>query len=254
MLRARFIPSLLIDENGDCIKTVNFKNRQYIGDILNTVRIFNEKEADEIVIFDIDATKKFKTPNFKIIKKLSYVCRMPLCYGGGISSVEDVKKIIGYGVEKISISSNIKNFKLLESISKIAGVQSNVVCVNIKKIDDKSLILNPGTQEILWNDVKIFLNEMNNIGVGEIIFNFIDKDGTMNGYDTYFLNSYLDFIKVPFSFLGGAGSIEHFKELIKIKSTIGIGCGSYFIYKGVKKAVLINYLNFEEKKQLCNTI
>ena len=254
MLRARFIPSLLIDEKGDCIKTVNFNNRRYIGDILNTIRIFNEKEADELVVFDIDAAKKSNTPNFKIIKKLSYVCRMPLCYGGGVRSIEDVKKIIGFGVEKISISSNIKNFRLLENISKIAGIQSNVVCVNIKKTENKYFIINPNTQEILWNDIEIFLNEINNVGVGEIIFNFIDKDGVMGGYDTCFLDSYLDFIKVPFTFLGGGGCFDDFKKLIKIKSTIGIGCGSYFIYKGEKKAVLINYPSYMEKKQLSEII
>jgi imidazole glycerol-phosphate synthase subunit HisF len=252
MLRARFIPSLLIDENGDCIKTTNFKNRRYIGDILNNVRIFNEKNADELMVFDIDASKKLKVPNFKIIKKISYVCRMPLCYGGGIRSLDDVKKIINYGVEKVCVSSNIKNFKLLEEISKEIGTQSNVVCVNIKKNDDDYCIINPFTKKIFWNSIKVFLDDIDKVGIGEIIFNFVDKDGVMDGFDIFFLKKYLKFIKLPFTILGGGGDITHLRELVKIKPTIGIGCGSYFIYKGVKKAILISYPNLEEKKIIQN--
>ena len=250
MLRARIIPTLLIDENGNCIQTKNFSQRRYIGDILNNVRIFNEKQADELVIFDIDASYKKKEPNFKIIKKISYVCRMPLCYGGGISSLDEVKKIISYGVEKISISSNLKDTKLLNEISKVIGSQSNVVCANIKIIDKQYYIINSFTKKILWDDVKLFLNDMNNCGVGEIIFNFIDKDGTMDGYDVSFLMKYIKHIKVPFTILGGAGSKNHLKELVSINSTIGVACGSFFTYKGAKNAILLNYLNPEEKKQL----
>ncbi len=252
MLRARIIPSLLIDENGNCIQTKNFNQRIYVGDILNNVRIFNEKQADELVIFDIDASKKKKEPNFKILKKISYVCRMPLCYGGGINSLDQVKKIISYGVEKISISSNIKDTELISEISKVIGSQSNVVCANIKIIDKKYYVINYSTNKILWDDIKLFLDDMNNCGVGEIIFNFIDKDGTMNGYDISFLKHYMKYIKVPFTILGGAGSKNHLKELININPTIGAACGSFFTFKGAKNAILLNYLNSEEKKQLIN--
>ncbi len=250
MLRARIIPCLLIDQDSNCIQTIKFSSRTYIGDILNNVRIFNEKSADELIIFDIDASYKKKEPNFKTIKKISYVCRMPLCYGGGISSVDEVKKIISFGVEKISISSNIQNTKLLNEISKVAGSQSNVVCANIKKINNEYLIINPILKKILWNDIKVFLSDMYNCGVGEIIFNFEDKDGMMNGYDISFVKRYVKYIKVPFTILGGAGSKNHIKELVNIHPTIGAACGSFFTYKGDKKAVLLNYLNFEEKKQL----
>lgn len=252
MLRGRIIASLLIDQRGDCVQTKKFNSRTYIGDILNNVRIFNEKNADEIIIFDIDATKNKQKPNFKIIKKVSYVCRMPLCYGGGIQTIEDVKKIIGYGVEKISISSNIKNIGFLNEISKIVGSQSNVVCANIKKIENKYFILNPNTNEILWNDIKIFLVEMFNCGVGEIIFNFIDRDGMMEGYDTFFLYKYMKYIKLPFTILGGAGDVNHLKELIKIKFNIGLGCGSFFTFKSANKGILINYPDSEKKKELFN--
>ncbi len=252
MLRARIIPSLLIDENGDCVQTINFNSRRYIGDILNNVRIFNEKEVDELVIFDIDASLKKKEPNFKIIKKISSVCRMPLCYGGGVKSIEDVKKIISYGVEKISISSNIKNTSLLSEISKVAGTQSNVVCANIKKNNDKYLVINSLNKNILWDDIKSFLNDMNNCGVGEIIFNFIDKDGMMNGYDIIFLKRYSNYIDVPFTILGGAGSKIHLEEIINIKPIIGAACGSLFTYKGINNAILLNYLTREEKNKLFN--
>ncbi len=250
MLRARIIPSLLIDQNGDCVQTKKFNSRRYIGDILNNVRIFNEKQADELMVFDIDASYKKKEPNFKIIKKISQVCRMPLCYGGGVKSIEDVKKIISYGVEKISVSSNIKNINLLKEISKVAGSQSTVVCANIKKNNKKYYILNSLTQEILWDDICNFLNDMNNCGVGEIIFNFIDKDGMMDGYDTFFLKNYINHINVPFTILGGAGSKNHIEELINFKSTIGAASGSFFTYKGANNAVLLNYLNYQEKKKL----
>lgn len=134
MLKNRIIPFLLIDKNTDTIKTINFSNRNYIGDILNNIRIFNEKEVDEIVVLDIDISNLNYKPNYEIISKIASVCRMPLTYGGGIKDVSTAKKLINLGVEKICIcSAALEDVNLLKQISDEIGSQSLSVCINIKK-------------------------------------------------------------------------------------------------------------------------
>lgn len=256
MLRSRIIPCLLIQNKG-LVKTVNFKDPKYVGDPINAVKIFNEKEVDELIVLDIDATSENRAPNFELIKNLATECRMPFCYGGGITTVEQAKKIIELGAEKVAISSSaINNPDLIKTIGIAVGIQSVVVVIDVRKKN----ILAGGGYEIYTNNGKIkaniklkdFINQLNIIGVGEIVINSIDKDGSMNGYDLSLISTIRDLTTFPITALGGAGSLEDIKNLIAKFKIIGVSAGSLFVFKGKYKAVLINYPNREEKLKLFN--
>ena len=250
MLRRRIIPFLLIDENKDCIKTTNFSNRKYIGDILNNIRIFNEKNVDEIVVLDIDASSNLYQPRLDLIKKIASVCRMPITYGGGVKDLEMSKKIISLGVEKICLNSVVKeNLDIIKEISQEIGSQSLSVSINFKKIYDKYFIVDNHGNKIDKN-IFDFITEIQKFGAGEIIFNSFNDDGKMSGYDFNFLNSILNYVNIPSIIIGGCSSQEDIKKLFLNYKSIGAGCSSLFIYKGKLKAVLISYLTDEEKKNI----
>ncbi len=254
MLRSRIIPCLLVHKKG-LVKTVGFKDAKYVGDPINAVKIFNEKEVDELIVLDIDATAENRPPNYEMIKNLATECRMPFCYGGGITTVEQSKKIIELGAEKIAISSAaVNNPIIIKQIGEAIGVQSVVVIVDIKK---RSKILGGG-YDIYTNNGKIkakvklneFIDILNKIGVGEIVVNSIDNDGTMNGYDDALISLFREKTNYPMTVLGGAGNLDDIKLLISKYKIIGAAAGSLFVFKGKYKAVLINYPNREEKSRL----
>ncbi|MFI3191056.1 imidazole glycerol phosphate synthase subunit HisF [Crenothrix sp. D3] len=252
MLRPRIMPCLLI-KNGGLVKTVKFSTPKYVGDPLNAVKIFNEKEADELIVLNIDATISGEAPDFKMIEHLAAECRMPLCYGGGVRTVEQAKTIIGLGVEKVALSSAVlENPELVTLISKEVGSQSIVVVLDVKK---KKL----GTGYEIWthnatvNTGKCpieFSQEIEKLGVGEIVLNSIDNDGEMKGYDLVLAKKVREVTTVPLSILGGAGSLKDIGNLINHFGIIGAAAGSLFVFKGVYKAVLINYPNPMEKDEL----
>ena len=256
MLRSRIIPCLLVHKKG-LVKTVNFKDPKYVGDPINAVKIFNEKEVDELIVLDIDATVENRSPNYELIKNLATECRMPFCYGGGITTVEQAKKIIELGAEKIAISSSaINNPDLIKAIGNAVGVQSVVVVIDVRKKN----ILAGGGYEIFTNNgknnakvkLKDFINQLNEIGVGEIVINSIENDGCMKGYDLTLISMIRDLTNFPITALGGAGTLEDIKNLISKFKIIGVSAGSLFVFKGKYKAVLINYPNREEKLRLFN--
>jgi cyclase len=256
MLRSRIIPCLLVHKKG-LVKTVNFKDPKYVGDPINAVKIFNEKEVDELIVLDIDATVENRTPNYELIKNLAIECRMPFCYGGGITTVEQAKKIIELGAEKLAISSSaINNPDLIKAIGIAVGVQSVVVVIDVRKRN----LLSGGGYEIYTHNGKIkakiklkdFINQLNEIGVGEIVINSIDNDGCMKGYDLTLISMIRDLTNFPITALGGAGTLEDIKDLISKFKIIGVSAGSLFVFKGKYKAVLINYPNREEKLRLFN--
>ena len=250
MLKRRIIPFLLIDENSDCIKTTQFNNRNYIGDIFNNIRIFNEKQAEEIVVLDIDATKNNIKPNFDLLEKIASVCRMPLTYGGGIDNIEIAKKIIALGVEKICINTAaLKDIELIKKISDDIGSQSLSVSLNIKKIDNEFKVVNNYGKVININVVD-FLKKIQNNGAGEIIFNSFDDDGCMKGYNFEILENFLEYINIPSIILGGCSQIENIKSLFNNFPSVAAGCSSIFIYKGKFKAVLISYPSELEKSKI----
>ncbi len=254
MLRSRIIPCLLVHNKG-LVKTVGFKDAKYVGDPINAVKIFNEKEVDELIVLDIDATVENRPPNYEMIKNLATECRMPFCYGGGITTIEQSKKIIELGAEKIAISSAaVNNPIIIKQIGEAIGVQSVVVIIDLKK---RSKLLGGG-YDIYTNNGKIkakvklneFIDILNKIGVGEIVVNSIDNDGTMNGYDDALISLFREKTNYPITVLGGAGSLDDIKQLISKYKIIGAAAGSLFVFKGKYKAVLINYPNREEKSRL----
>lgn len=251
MLRPRIIPSLLIQDNG-LVKTVNFKNPKYVGDPINAVKIFNEKEVDELAIFDIDATSKGLEPNYSLIERIANQSRMPLCYGGGVKTVEQAQKIFGLGIEKIALSSAVlQNPNLITQIAERVGAQSVVVVLDVKKklLGGYEVYTHNGKKATGINPFK-FIEEAQKLGAGEIIINSIDQDGVMKGYDVNLIDKCREKTSLPMTVLGGAGSLEDIKNVIDRHKIIGVAAGSLFVFKGKYKAVLINYPERAEKNNL----
>ena len=254
MLHPRIIPNLLIHKKG-LVKTVNFKNPKYVGDPLNAVKIFNEKSVDELIITDIDATVNNTEPDFSLIEKIANQSRMPLCYSGGINKSDQAKTIFSLGVEKIAISSAaIENPNLINDIAESVGNQSVVVVLDVKK---KFLglgydIFTHNGKKKTGIELTDFIGKIKKMGVGEILLNSIDQDGTMLGYDYNLVEKVKKLTTLPLTVLGGAGSLGDISNLIKRYKIIGAGAGSLFVFKGKYKAVLINYPNQLEKIALIN--
>jgi len=251
MLRSRVIPCLLVHNKG-LVKTVKFKDSKYVGDPINAVKIFNEKEVDELVVLDIDATVNRSEPDYKMIAHLAAECRMPLCYGGGIKTASQAKRIISLGVEKVALSSAvIETPNLVKEIAAAVGRQSVVVVLDVKK----SLF---GGYEIFTHNAKKkkkiklidFVKKLETLGIGELVINSIDNDGMMKGFDIKLTDIIRAAVSLPVTFLGGAGTSKDIVDLVQRYKIIGVAAGSLFVFKGVYKAVLINYLSSEAKSKI----
>lgn len=252
MLRPRIIPCLLVREGG-LVKTVRFKDAKYVGDPINAVKIFNEKEADELIVLDIDATAHGSEPNFRLIAQFAAECRMPLCYGGGVKTVEQAKRIIGLGVEKVAISSAaVENPRLISDIAAEIGSQSVVVVLDVKKKllgkDDEVWIRN-GSKATGRSAIQ-FAQEAEALGAGEIVLNAIERDGRMQGYDLELAARLRRAIHLPMTVLGGAGSLDDVGRLVETCGVVGAAAGSLFVFKGTYRAVLISYPPPERKEAL----
>jgi len=252
MLHPRLIPCLLV-QNGGLVKTVNFANPKYVGDPINAVRIFNEKEVDELVVLDIDATIKRDEPDYQLISHLASECRMPLCYGGGVQTVTQIEKIISLGVEKVAVSSAlIENPKLISDAAIRVGSQSLVVVIDVRKtglLRRYEVVTHNGLRRTGLNPVELS-SYMAELGAGEIVINSVDRDGEMKGYDLDLVEQVRQKINLPLTVLGGAGSLDDFRELFDRFGLIGAAAGSLFVFKGKYRAVLINYPNRVEKEAL----
>lgn len=250
MLSARIIPVLLVHDKG-LVKTVKFKDPKYVGDPLNAVKIFNEKEADELTVIDIDASVVGHEPDYKMIENLAAECRMPLCYGGGVKTVEQAQKILCLGVEKVAISSAVfDNPTLISDLAERVGRQSVVVVLDVKKRAFS------GKYDCYTHNGKMrrnvcaieFAQKVEQLGAGEIIINSIDNDGVMKGYDLKIITAVKQSVGIPVTALGGAGNYEDIKALVSAHPIIGAAAGSLFVFKGKYKAVLINYPTVAAKK------
>ena len=252
MLRSRIIPCLLVHNKG-LVKTVKFKDPKYVGDPINAVKIFNEKEVDELMVLDIDATRENRKPNLKMIKNLADESRMPFCYGGGITTVEQARKIISLGAEKVALSySALTNIGLCTQIGAVIGNQSVVVVLDLKKkklFGGYDIYTHNGTKKSKWKLDEI-IAKLEEIKVGEIVINSIDNDGTMSGYDLGLVDHIREKCSMPITVLGGAGSLDDVKKLINKFKIIGAAAGSLFVFKGKYRAVLISYPNRQERKPL----
>lgn len=252
MLYPRIIPCLLVKNKG-LVKTTKFKDPKYVGDPINAVKIFNEKEVDELIVLDIDASIENREPDYKMIENLVVECRMPLCYGGGIKNAEQAVKIFGLGVEKIAISSvTIENPDLVTKIAKQVGTQSVVVVLDVKKrrFGNKHEVWTHNGQKRTGKCPVEFAQQLEGLGAGEIIINSIDNDGLMQGYDFALVQKVREKISLPMTVLGGAGSLEDIGKLIDKYGIIGAAAGSLFVFKGIYRAVLINYPAHDKKDAL----
>ena len=252
MLRARIIPCLLV-KNGGLVKTVKFEQPKYVGDPINAVRIFNEKEADELIVLDIDATVKGQEPNYDMIRNLAAECRMPLCYGGGVKSVEHFKMIIGLGVEKVAISAAaLDNPNLVSRAAEVVGNQSVVVVLDAKKnwFSNKYEVYTHNGTKSSKQLVTDCARKMESLGAGEIVINSIDHDGLMAGYDLKLIEQVRSIVSVPVTALGGAGTFDDIRGLVERFGLIGVAAGSLFVFKGKYRAVLINYPEQQLKNEI----
>ncbi len=254
MLTPRIIPVLLID-NGELYKTINFRNPKYIGDPLNTVRIFNEKEVDELIILDISSTVNNSIIDWELISHISKECRMPLCYGGGINSLEKVERLISIGVEKVAIgSSSFFDPELVKNAVKSVGSQSIVGIMDVRKVGflgKYEVVVLKGTKRTRMSPLD-YSKYLLDLGVGEILLQNVDLDGSMKGFDVDLIDNVYKNISVPLTILGGAGSLTDLKSLIGKFRVLGLAAGSIFVFKGKHKAVLVNYPDQKQKVELLN--
>jgi cyclase len=254
MLKPRVIPCLLIKDNG-LVKTKKFADPKYVGDPLNAVKIYNELEVDELLVLDIDASIKGLNPNEKLISKLAEECRMPLCYGGGVKTVDQFERLVSLGVEKVAISSAaIENPQIINEAAKKVGSQSVVVILDIKYqgIFPKPKITTLNGSNIVDIDLFEFIKKIEDLGVGEVVINCVDRDGVKSGYDVELILKIREASKSILTLLGGASSFKDIENLVAKVNTIGCSAGSLFVFKGKFDAVLINYLNKFEKEKLNN--
>jgi cyclase len=252
MLRPRITPCLLV-QNGGLVKTVRFADPKYVGDPINAVKIFNEKETDELIVLDIDATANSVEPNYRLISQFAVECRMPLCYGGGIKTPAQAKRIIGLGVEKIAISSAaMDDPAIITAIAQEIGSQSVVVVLDAKKSrwgSGYDVRTRNGKAKTGMTPVAA-AQQSEQRGAGEIVINSIDNDGMMQGYDLALALDVRRATQLPMTVLGGAGSLADMAALIETCGVVGAAAGSFFVFKGPLRGVLISYPNRAQKEEL----
>jgi len=248
MFRPRIIPVLLFKNNG-LVKSKAFKDFRYIGDPINAVKIFNDLKADELVFLDILATKEKRLISLEFVKDIGEEANMPFAVGGGIRSIEDIRKIIGAGAEKVIINSYAaENPDFIQEASETFGSSTIVVCIDVKKTflkGEQTWILN-ASKSTGYTPIN-FAKLMEVKGAGEIIIQSIERDGMMKGYDIALIKSISEAISIPVVALGGAGNTDHLKEAYIEGYANGLAAGSMFVYQGSKHGVLINY---PEKKEM----
>lgn len=243
MLRARIVPYLLLRGRG-LVKTRQFAEAKYVGDPVNAVKIFNEKEVDELAILDIEASAKGRDPDFELLQDIAAESRMPLCYGGGIRDAETAARIIALGYEKTSISAAaLETPQLISDVARRVGSQSTVVTIDVRKegmFGGYTVYSHNGKRKHKV-DLFAFIAEAQDRGAGEIVLNAIDRDGMMEGYDLKLAKRIREKVTTPLSFVGGAGSTDHMAALIDELGAVGAGAGSLFVFNGRFRAVLISY-------------
>lgn len=250
MLRPRIIPCLLV-QGHRLVKTRRFADPTYVGDPVNAVRIFNEKEVDELMVLDIDATAQGREPNYELIGQLAAECRMPLAYGGGVSRVEQVERIIQLGVEKVSISSTaIANPDVIASAAKRVGSQSVVVVADVRTTAAGSEVFTHNATRATGKTAQDVARLAERHGAGEFVLNSIDRDGIGGGYDIGLIARCRAETSLPMTVLGGAGHLDDIARLIARFGIIGAAAGSLFVFKGKLRAVLISYPDRRQKDAL----
>ena len=242
MLHPRVIPCLLLRGHG-LVKTRRFKDPVYVGDPVNAVRIFSEKEVDELVLLDIDASRERREPNYELIAEIAGECFMPIAYGGGIRTLEQVRRLIRSGVEKVVINSAaFESTDVIRAAADVFGSQAVVGAVDVRKP-----LLGPWRVMALSGSVETgraldtHVQRLVEAGAGELLINSIDRDGTMSGFDLDLIRSVTHQVNVPVVACGGAGSLEHLRQAVQVAGATAVAAGSLFVFHGKHRAVLINY-------------
>jgi cyclase len=250
MLKSRVIPCLLLQDRG-LVKTLQFEKPKYVGDPINAIRIFNDKEVDELIVLDINASKERRDPDYAMIESFASECFMPLCYGGGIRTVHQAKQLFTLGIEKICLqTAALDDPTIITSIADTFGSQSVVVSIDVKKnwlgehklyraVDCKKVNL-PWFQH---------LQQMVNAGVGEVIVNSVDLDGTMSGVDLDLIREAASMTSIPMIAMGGVGRLSDIKAAIQAGAS-AVSVGAFFVFHGPHRAVLITYPDYQELENL----
>jgi imidazole glycerol-phosphate synthase subunit HisF len=251
MLTVRAIPCLLL-RNAALVKTIKFKNPGYVGDPINAIKIYNEKEVDELIFLDIMATVESKPPPFKIISEIASECFMPVAYGGGLRRLEDVKAIFSCGIEKVAVNSYaVENPSFITAAADKFGSQSIVVSIDVKKtfLGGYKVYTHGGRRATALDPVH-YAVEVEKMGAGEIILTSIDRDGTMQGYDLELLKKVTEAVGIPVIASGGAGLVEDFAAAVKQGGASAVAAGSMVVYHGRNRAVLINFPTRDELRRV----
>ncbi len=238
--RPRVIPVLTIDGE-DLVKTTKFSKPRYLGDPINAVKIFNGKSVDELCFLDITATKNKTGPNFPLLKDIAVQAFMPLSYGGGITTIEEIKKLFKIGYEKVILNTSfIHHPQLVKEAALVAGNQSVVVSIDVKKNTFGKYVAytEDGQTKVDQSPIEL-AKYAEELGAGEIIINSIDKDGMMTGYDLTLIKEITSAVSIPVIACGGAGTVLDFKKALDEGGAHAVAAGSLFVYYGPKKAVLI---------------
>jgi len=241
----RVIPCLLLSDGG-LVKTRRFGDRKYVGDPINAIRIFNDKEVDELVVLDIDASRAGRRPDFALIEQFAAECFMPLCYGGGVRSLDDAEHLFALGIEKVCLqSAAIERGDLVTQIAQRWGSQAVVVSVDVKRDwRRRPMLYHAAREKKLALDVRVFLREVVARGAGEILLNAVDRDGMQAGYDLELVKTASEAVSVPLVAIGGAGTLGDLRQAIDAGAS-AVAAGSMFVFHGPHRAVLINYPGYQ---------
>ena len=251
MLKTRVMPCLLLRGWG-LVKTIRFKNPRYVGDPINTVRIYNEKEIDELIFLDITATPEGKEPPFQMISEIASECFMPFAYGGGVRSIEDIRTIFSLGVEKVAVNSYAaENPDFIRAAAERFGSQSILVSIDVKKtLLGKYRVYAHGGRKALKADPVTYARQMAAAGCGEILLTSIDRDGTYAGYDLELIRMVTGAVTVPVIACGGAGKVEDFGQAAREGGASALAAGSMVVFQGQDRGVLINFPTKQELQRV----
>lgn len=241
MLKTRVMPCLLL-RNRALVKTVRFQNPSYVGDPINTVRIFNEKEVDELIFLDINASLRKRKPQFDLLHEIASECFMPFTYGGGLSTLDDMARVFKLGAEKIAINSAVHaDPQLVRRAAERFGSQSVVASIDVKrrKLRSGYVVCRAG-KPAKATPVE-FARQMEQLGAGEILLTSIDRDGTMDGYDLDLVARVTAVVSIPVVACGGAGSVSDFRRAVREGGASAVATGSMVVYQGRNRAVLVNF-------------
>ena len=250
MLSRRVIPCLLVS-GGGLVKTRRFRDPKYVGDPINAVRIFNDKEVDELMVLDIDASKERRGPDFGMVEELAGECFMPLCYGGGIRSAEEARQLFSLGVEKVCLqSAALRNPRIIREITDRSGEQSVVVSIDVKRDwRGRRRAWSGSGAPLSTRDWRVLMKQALDNGAGEIVLNSVDRDGALSGFDLDLISEAAPLSDAPIIALGGAGSLGDFRAAVEAGAS-AVAAGAFFVFQGPHRAVLITYPGSGELRAL----